>query len=343
MAPPVEIEPTSPVVDDPVAGAFDRLWERLARPFEVVGTVAALVGLSPAVVAQLVGVVVATSEEAEHLLDQFPVTVRSLATSIHTNAERCIGQLRGPVLWSETMSARASSFGDPDLFVCSAPSRAYDIDENQVLVAALVEVREAAKYASESVGDRGADDPLIRAARRNGQDASRFIEHPSLQRVSRSRPRARALKRTRSGKHRKTYGPALAMLDRAMNPLGRDDVRTWCDERTRMQHYALMGLVDRLERGGRRLPDFRAERGALYAGPVQYYHPRGLGASGQLSGIVVGQLLVDVPMRLHDPDRDRAEAQLKARAGGRRSMVIMEEDDLDRAIEVAIDLARRGR
>lgn len=326
---------------DPLDAAFDRLWDRLARPFEVVGTVAALVGLSPATVAQLVGVVVATSPEAERLLDEFPMTVRSLATSIHTNAERCIGQLRGPVLWSETMSARASSFGDPDLFVCSAPSRAYDIDENQVLVAALVQLREAARYAAEVAGDRGAEDPLVRAARRNGQDASRFVEHPSLQRVSRRRPKARALKRTRSGKHRKTYGPALAMLDRAMNPLTRDDVRAWCDERTRAQHYVLMGLVDRLESRGGRLPDFRAERGALYSGPVQYYHPRVLGETTQLSGIVVGQLLVDVPTRLHDPNRARAEAQLKARSGGRRSMVVMEEDDIDRAIELAIALARQ--
>ncbi len=33
------------------------------------------------------------------------------------------------------MSARASSFGDEGLFVCATPSRAYDVDENQVLVA----------------------------------------------------------------------------------------------------------------------------------------------------------------------------------------------------------------
>ena len=51
--------------------------------------------------------------------------------------QRCIGELRGPVLWSETMSARASSFGDRDLFICATPSRAYDIDENRILVAAL--------------------------------------------------------------------------------------------------------------------------------------------------------------------------------------------------------------
>jgi hypothetical protein len=320
---------------------FDELWSRLARPFDVVSTIAALVGLSPAVVAQLVGTVIATSAEAELLLDEFPDTVRALATSIHTNAERCIGSLRGPVLWSETMSARASSFGDEALFVCSAPSRAYDIDENQVLVAALVHVREAGKLASEAAGDRGHDDPLVRAARRNGGDAGRYAEHPSLQRVSRIRPKPRAIKRTRSGKHRKSYQPALAMLERVANPLGRDDVRRWCDRRTLAQHHVLVGLVQRLEEsGGRRLPDFRAERGALYSGPVQYYHPRQLGDPQSFSGIVVGQLLVDVPIRLHDPDRERAEAELVARSGGRETMLVMEEGDLDQAVERAIALAR---
>jgi len=320
--------------------AFSELWNRLARPFDVVATVAALTGLSAAVVGQLVGTVVATSPEAERLLDELPNTVRGLATSIHTHAERCIGELRGPVLWSETMSARASSFGDPDLFVCSAPSRAYDIDENQVLVHALAQVRDAAKMATEGVNDRGYDDPQLRAARRNGNDAGRFLEHPSLARVTRGKPPPRAIKRTRSGKHHKSYAPALAALERAANPVSADDVRIWLDERTRTQHRVLMGLVDRLERTGGRLPDFRVERGALFSGPVQYYHARYLGDFERMSGIVVGPLLVDVPDRLHDPSRSRAEAALEARSGGRRTMVIMDESDLDRALELAVELAR---
>lgn len=320
--------------------AFAELWNRLGRPFDVVATVAALTGLSTAVVGQLVGTVIATSPEAETLLDELPTTVRGLATSIHTHAERCIGQLRGPVLWSETMSARASSFGDPDLFVCSAPSRAYDIDENQVLVHALVQVRDAAKLATEGANDRGYDDPQLRAARRNGNDAGRFLEHPSLARVSRGKPRPRAIKRTRTGKHHKAYDPALAVLERAASPVSAEDVRIWLDDRTRAQQYALMGLVTRLERGGGRLPDFRVERGALFSGPVQYYHGRVLGDRERMSGIVVGQLLIDVPDRLHDPNRARAEASLAARSGGRRTLVIMGEDDLDHALELAVEMAR---
>jgi hypothetical protein len=333
------VDPTLGPTEGGVPEPFLDLWNRLSRPFDVARTVSALVGLPAGEVTQMVGARIATSPEAEHLLESMPTAVRSLATSLQTQAERCIGSLRGPVLWSETMSARASSFGDDGLFVCKTPSRAYDIDENRVLVAALMTVHDAAR-AAEHNNERALDDPLVRAARRNGNEASRFAQHPSLARVARERPTPRALKRTRSGKHRKSYQPALDMLERTANPLDAVDVWALCDARTRAQHQVLLGLMERLEHhGGTRLPALRVERGALFAGPVQYYHARRLGDRTRLSGIVVGQLLVDVPDRLHDPSRPRAEARLKARAGSRQTMVVLEEADLDRAVARAIELA----
>ncbi len=327
-----------PAGDGP-ADAFLEIWNRLSRPFDVPRTVSALVGLPVNEVAQMVGARLATSPEAEGLLDAMPTVVRSLATSLQTQTERCLGNLRGPVLWSETMSARASSFGDEGLFVCKTPSRAYDIDENRVLVASLLMITDAARGAEHN-NERALDDPLLRAARRNGNEANRFAQHPSLARVTRERPNARAIKRTRSGKHRKSYQPALDMLERFANPLDAQDVWALCDERTRAQHQVLVGLMDRLEQhGSTRLPAFRVERGALFTGPVQYYHGRRLGDRTHLSGIVIGQLLVDVPDRLHDPSRRRAEARLAARSGSRAAMVVMGEGDLDRAVERAIELA----
>ena len=329
----------------PPGGSSDSLdplleiWARLSKPFDVVRTVSALVGLPQAEVAQAVGSDIANSFEAEALMLSMPATLRSLATSLQTQTERCVGSIRGPVLWSETMSARASSFGDEGLFVCKTPSRAYDIDENRVLVAALNAVREAAQ-AAEHNNQHALDDPVIRAARRRGLEANRFLEHPSLASVTRERPKPRAMKRTRSGKHRKSYQPAIAMLDRAANPLDLEAVRALCDERTRAQHAVLIGLMRRLETHGRtQLPPFRVERGALFSGPVQYYHSRRLGDRKAMSGIVIGQLLVDVPDRLHDPNRKRAEASLAARSGNRRTMVVMSNDDLDDAVDRAIELA----
>jgi len=324
---------------DGYSDAFLEIWNRLSRPFDTARTVSALVGLPANEMVQMVGARVATSPEAERLLETMPTVMRALATSLQTQAERCLGSLRGPVLWSETMSARASSFGDEGLFVCKTPSRAYDIPENRVLVAALMIVRDAASEAEHN-NERALDDPLLRAARRNGNEANRFGQHPSLARVARERPNGRAIKRTRSGKHRRSYQPALDMLTRQANPLDANDVWALCDERTRAQHRVLVGVMERLERhSGTRLPPLRVERGALFAGPVQYYHGRRLGDRTRLSGIVIGGLLVDVPDRLHDPNRRRAEARLAARAGNRQSMTVMGDEDLDEAVARAIALA----
>ncbi len=336
----VEDAPPTVAYGEPGYDSFDDLWGRLIRPFDVIRTVSAVTGLSNHVVAQLVGIAIAGSPEATRVLDTFPQTVRSLASSMTTQNERCKGELRGPVLWSETMSARASSFGDEDLYVCVTPSRAYDVDENKVLIQALLAIRNSAKDATEKLSARELDDPLLRSVKRNGHDAGRFCEHPSLQNVSRDRPSARAIKRTRAGKKSKIYEPSIAMLARAANPLTALDVKAWCDRRTLAQIHVLMGVTERLERTGNTLPAFRSERGALYSGPVQYYHGRMLGDRQSLSGIVVGSLLVDVPDRISDPNRARAEAALKARAGGRKCMVVMDEQDIDKAVSYAIELVR---
>lgn len=334
---------TSPGDSD--EAVFGELWERLARPFDVVHTVSAITGLSTVAVSHLVGLIVASSPEASALLTTMPRTVRSLATSVQTQSERCIGQLRGPVLWSETMSARASSFGDPDLFVCSTPTRAYDIPENQVLVAALAEVERAGAAAGDRAHNTVGVDPLVSAASLQSAqhariEAGRFLEHPSLRDVSRGRPTRRAITRTRSGKHRGTYAPALAILAKANDPLDDADVRGWCDERTLAQIRAMVGLMRQLENLGGKLPAIRVEKGALYSGPVQYYHPPSDTTREVLSGIVIGQLLVDVPYDLADTDRDHAEELLRSRSGRRNTMVIMETGDIERAVDRAIELAR---
>lgn len=316
------------------------LWRRLARPFDPSGTLGAVTGLPVKETDRLVGLAVAACDEADRLLDAFPRTIRSLATSMHTHAERCVGEIRGPVLWSETISARAASFGNPDVFICSTPSRAYDVEENQVLVWALVRVHEAGE-AAQADTTAAPDDTQVRRAWRNGVDAGRFAEHPSLAHVTRRLPGPRALKKIRTGKKRKAYEPALAVLDRLAEPVNADDARALCDDRTRAQLELLLQIVHALEaRTDNRLPEFRVEHGGLYSGPLQFHHPAAKTTAGRTAGIVVGPLLVDVPDPLGETSREQAQANLEARAGRRHAMVVMEPDDAVLAVERAIELAR---
>src|SRR5690606_22575866 len=220
---PVTVVTAPPVLEDEQrfdasASALHQIWARLGRPFNTPETLEAIFGLPQKVVRQYVGTLIATSPEADLLVENMPKTIRSLATSMESHAQRLRGELRGPVLWSETMSARASSNGAEDLFVCATPARAYDITENPVLVSALTGVWEAARDA-QLISEDTYDDATLRQARSLGERAKTYLNHPSLRSVTVERPSGRALKRTRSGKSRKSYEPALLMLGRLDDPV----------------------------------------------------------------------------------------------------------------------------
>jgi hypothetical protein len=102
-APPTEAAEATPAAGQHTA--THELWSLLRRPFNVVEAVDSVLGLSPNVVKQLTGAMLATCTEAEHLLKATPETIRSLSISMDNQPEECRGELRGPVLWSETFSA----------------------------------------------------------------------------------------------------------------------------------------------------------------------------------------------------------------------------------------------
>jgi hypothetical protein len=311
------------------------LWALLRRPFNVVEAVDAVLGLSPNVVRQLTGAMLATCVEAEELLASTPQTIRSLSIAMDNQPEECRGGLRGPVLWSETLSARSSSPGRHDVYVCSSPGRAYDIPENRVLVAALVSVRDAGRSV-DTISARSYDDGTLRQARYNGLRAIRYLEHRALSGVARHRPSPREIRRARSGNRRHTYTPALAMLARAADPLTADDILPFCDRRTRAQHTVLVAMVRILQQRGFTVDPFRAVAGTLHSGPLRYHHPRRRGDRSRPSGILAGRVLVDVPERVRDRNRERAEHTLRARAGGRPVVVVMEPGDIERALDMAL-------
>jgi hypothetical protein len=315
------------------------LWSRLARPFVLVDVVDALLGLSTEVVQQLAGVTVAVCDEAASLLADAPTLVRSLSTSMASVSIRTRGEVRGPVLWSETMSARAATAGDTDLFVCKSPQRDYDTPENQVLVRALKSIVDAGN-AVELVGAHEYDDNTLRLARDRAREARRYLDHPALARVSREHLKARTLKRAKNGKKGHRYENAFRMLDRASEPLNVSDLLPFCDRRTRLQHRMLLAAIEELEARGLTLPAMRVEGGILLAGPLTYIHPRRLRTRAHVHGLLVGDVLVDVPERFRGINRARAEESLTARAGGRPSILVIDESEVPRAIDIAIRRAR---
>jgi hypothetical protein len=269
---------TEPPPENGTAAAY----AALARPYEPIRVTSALLGLPSRTTRQLVGTVLATSEEAEDLLEKMPHILRSLAIATTDQPERCYGELRGPVLWSETMSARSSSAGDPGLFVCATTTKAYDTDENRVLKYALNTIHQAARDA-----DHGPDhhvDDVVRRAKHNGHEAHRLLEHQTLGAVPIVPARGRALTRTRSGSRRSTYRPALEMVRRAHEPLTAAQVHALADEPTRALHEVLAAVLDAVaaRTGGR--PALHSHEGGLRWGPVTFHHPA-RAAEGQVPGV----------------------------------------------------------
>jgi hypothetical protein len=267
---------------------------RLTKPYEPARLAAALLGLPQRASRQLVGAVLATSDEAEDLLEAMPRIVRSMAIATTDRPERCFGELRGPVLWSETMSARAASAGDPGLFVCSTTAKAYDTDENRVLKAALATIERAGRDATHGGDVHG--DVVLRRARANEHRARHVLEHQTLSAVPITRVSGRSMRRTRAGSRRNTYQPAVAMLQRAHEPLRADHVLAHATEAIVTDHDLLATALAALDsRTDKRVP-LRTSHETLVAGPISYDH---------LGGVTIGGVLITAPDDI-DPALDRA-------------------------------------
>jgi hypothetical protein len=250
-----------------------RLWRRLALPVDPIAAGEALVGLPPANARQLLAVALATSPEADELVDGLSGLLRSLAVATAARPVRCEGEIRGPVLWSATMAARAASPGAGGVFICSSPVKAYDTDENQVLVAALQRLFRAAMAAEVQIeGDPRPAEADLRRARHNGEKVRRAMEHRSLQAVSRVRPHGRQLQKARTGTKAGVLRTAVALLQRSWAEVGADDLTPFLDDRTRTEHDLAASVLDTLYERGRLTERLRIVDGSLLGGPFAYRH-----------------------------------------------------------------------
>ena len=309
------------------ADATIELWRRLVRPFDAASAVEALTGVHSTTAKQVVGMRLATSREADTLLDHMHEITRSLSVATTSSPTRCEGEVRGPILWSETMAARSASPGAGNVFVCASPVKAYDTDENRVLRFALSRVRDAARDA-DPTGHSHGDDEAVRRARFNGTRAIRALEHRTLASVSTARPNGRAIQKARTGTRARSYRPAVALLEQSFEPLDAETVAERCDDHTRRQHGLLLALADQLGLG-----PFRVTGQWLENGPLRYVHRQRAG-DDEMYGILLRNLLLDVPDPMNGVDRFRAERNLTARAHNHPVLIVTGPEDIARAIKL---------
>ena len=74
------------------------------------------------------------SDKVRELIQVLPIILRNLSHSTKKEKEEFKGIVRGRIDWNATLKTRYSKgFNDPSLFVCSPPSKFYDLEENQLL------------------------------------------------------------------------------------------------------------------------------------------------------------------------------------------------------------------
>src|SRR5258708_4095368 len=96
---------------EPARAPTADLWDALAHPVDPWSATEALLGLSSGGAHLLASILLLSSAEAEALLGSMHEVSRALTIGTSGRTERSNGEIRGPILWSETLSARSSGGG----------------------------------------------------------------------------------------------------------------------------------------------------------------------------------------------------------------------------------------
>jgi hypothetical protein len=309
------VNPTAPPVSP-----SERLWRLLAHPIVAVEALEAVVGLTTNEAAGLLGARVATSELASTYLRKVPSLLRSGSITTVTEAETCYNEVRGPIQWSETLSARAASGSGALVFVCTSTRRGYDTPSNRALKEALAILREAAEAVGPTTAlalspDLQSQIRLIRS------QAVQYSYHRILQDVSNQRMAPRDLRKLSASRRSSAAEDSLELIRFATDPLPASAVARLVDSETEAGHRLFLAVVAGLAEMGENVLPVRVSDGAVVAGPATYRHHR-----ARHSGVRVGRTRVVIS------ENDITEMDEPV-------AVLSGPDDLQRVLREALQLA----
>lgn len=256
----------------PEESATAQLWRSRASGVPALPYASALLGMDVGALNDAVSLRLAASDEAAELLDGMELRIRTLTSTVVASTERCINAVRGPIQWSETITARANALGNDDVFVCSTSVRTFDTVENRVLVAALDTIARAGRALEGPLADLLSPQDFAHI-RRVADEARSWRANPRLSGVRGGRLDGRDTARLRGGHRLSRLRPVIAIRDRAVEPFIAEDLDGLADVSTLLYHSfvtsVLRRLVDRsMVHGATQLSD-----GALQLGAATFRHP----------------------------------------------------------------------
>jgi hypothetical protein len=259
----VHVDPHGPAIHPTAV-----LWHRRSPRSPAIPSAASLTGIDIATLADANAIALAASEEARVLLDSMEVRLRTLSTTVATTAERCINSVRGPIMWSETITARANALGNDDVFVCMGTTRSFDTVENQLLVEALESIAAAGRALRGPTGGRVAAKDVERIAAA-AEEAARWRREPRLAGIKARRLTGRAAAKVRGGHRSGQMSAVLAVRRRSREPFRPGDLVGLSDEWTRALHALVLRVMDAFEHPR----VLTLSDGGLWSGDLSFRHP----------------------------------------------------------------------
>lgn len=226
------------------------LWSRRFPAPDSALFAAVLLDINVSQAEDIISVTIASTEEAWEFLFHLDQTVGSMKRSTVPVSQRCINAVRGPVLWSETVTARASALGNEDIFVCSVLSRSFDSPENRMLASSVLSLSRA------ELALRCLDPELAQRMRvdqahitRVADLAKRWLSDPRLAGIRTDEPSQRERSRVTRSSRSNRLQPLLELRKLALDPFSKNtEILDSLVDKTRSEHHAeLLQLVEATE------------------------------------------------------------------------------------------------
>ncbi|CAB5063542.1 MAG: hypothetical protein F2942_02225 [Actinobacteria bacterium] len=262
------------------------VWSRRVPGSDSALCISALLGLPGDQAEDIVSVTVAGSDSAWDFLVQLDLSLSSMKVSSEHVAQHCVNSVRGSVLWSETITARASALGNEDIFVCSVPSRSFDTPANRWLAASAFSLSRA-----ESALLRLSPD-VVEAMNTNREHIERVADLASQRRsdkrlagVRAELPSVRERWRLQRNRRSSQLAPLFKLEEFSLDPFARPSklLDALTDSATSQHHTELLRLVMEEEAETGQIQELRYTGAGLEIGKWRFLHPNlNTGSSQQI-------------------------------------------------------------
>ena len=249
-----------------------RLWESFDDVVSQRSRIMPLFGVPDRLADDFMALAVLRSGAARAFFDGLDDTINGASHATTIRSERCVGNVRGAIQWSETITAWSNGIGVNDVFVCSVSVRDYDVSENRLVVWLLSTLADGVRTADPQVRNWFGGGAIAEINLRNDM-ALAYLDHRRLRDVARRRPSARDIRSARMSRQRRSYRTAVDLYEGMHSPLADHEVHGLSSSDTTEHHRVFGLLMDAMAALGLAVPLLRTTADMVTCGPIRYRQP----------------------------------------------------------------------